>query len=418
MNAIGRMAPETGIFTENVGGQAPERLEPHAPINGYDGYICPMDDPQAWKRGERLAALVQENRIADFERTEEYCRRRGETDPDRMVHVSTFLHLDGYFYMTYYANTSAAAEDPRMQECRLAVYPEGRPQDMAVYTVQSVGDTLDGRTIDAVYDTILLYKGGDQLYLLWTASAAGEYYRFYCIYDRAAHTLSAIRPNRFRVGAVVNDFSVTGIVHALSANGLAHKRMFADIGIMQKLTTRVENGEIWYYTGAYSGYFNCIIRSRDFITWDYVAKPDFINLSQWENAVYVWGDRCYYFVRQVDCQQGFLTYYDLNTHIWAPPCLVRDAQSRSDFIAYAGELYLIHAPRDRNGFGILRVDREQLKNSRPVAVADMQSSCFYPFARVEEDTVYLSYTVDRRHIRLSRFPAAALLEGEEPHNEP
>lgn len=199
---------------------------------------------------------------------------------------------------------------------------------------------------------------------------------------------------------MVNDFSVTGIVRALSANGLAHKRMFADIGIMQKLTTRVENGEIWYYTGAYSGYFNCIIRSRDFITWDYVAKPDFINLSQWKNAVYVWGDRCYYFVRQVDCQQGFLTYYDLNTGIWTPPCLVRDVQSRSDFIAYAGELYLIHAPRDRNGFGILRVDREQLKNSRPVAVADMQSSCFYPFARVEEDTVYLSYTVDRQHIRL------------------
>lgn len=138
-----------------------------------------------------------------------------------------------------------------------------------------------------------------------------------------------ICPNRFRVGAVVNDFSVTGIVRVLSANGLAHKRMFADIGIMQKLTTRVENGEIWYYTGAYSGYFNCIIRSRDFITWDYVAKPDFINLSQWENAVYVWGDRCYYFVRQVDCQQGFLTYYDLNTGIWTLPCLVRNVQSRS-----------------------------------------------------------------------------------------
>ena len=39
--------------------------------------------------------------------------------------------------------------------------------------------------------------------------------------------------------------------------------MFSDIGIMQKLTTRTENGETWYYTGAYSGYFNCIIKSRD-----------------------------------------------------------------------------------------------------------------------------------------------------------
>lgn len=417
MNAVYRETPERGIFTENAGGQAPERFEPHAPIRQYDGYICSMDDPQARVRGERFAELVQGNRIADFERTEEYCRRRGETNPDQMVHVSTFLHLDGYFYMTYYANTSAAAEDPLMQECRLAMCPEGRPEAMEIFTIQKVGDTLDGRRIDRVYDTILLYKGGNELYLLWTASADGEYYRFYCVYDKTAHTLSAIRPNRFRVGEVVNDFSVSGIVNALSANGLAHKRMFADIGIMQKLTARVEEGETWYYTGAYSGYFNCIIRSRDFVTWDYVAKPDFINLSEWENAVYVWGDRCYYFVRQFDCQQGFLTYYDLTTHTWATPCLVRDAQSRSDFIAYAGELYLVHAPKDRNGFGILWVDRQQLKNSRPVAVADMKSSCFYPFARVEGNTVYIAYTVDRKHIRLSCFPADELLT-EVPHDEP
>lgn len=416
MNAVYRKAPETGIFTENAGGQAPEQFEPHAPICQYDGYICSMDDPQARARGERLAALVQENRIADFERTEEYCRRRGEENPDQMVHVSTFLHLDGQFYMTYYANTSAAAEDPLMQECRLAMCPEGHPEEMEILTIQKVGDTLDGRRIDRVYDTILLYKGGNELYLLWTASADGEYYRFYCVYDKAARTLSAIRPNRFRVGDVVNDFSASGIVNALSANGLAHKRMFADIGIMQKLTARAEGDEIWYYTGAYSGYFNCIIRSRDFVTWEYVAKPDFINLSEWENAVYVWGDRCYYFVRQFDCQQGFLTYYDLKTHTWATPCLVRDAQSRSDFIAYAGELYLVHAPKDRSGFGILWVDREQLKHSRPVAVADMKSSCFYPFARVEGDTVYFAYTVDRKHIRLSHFPAKALLT-EEPRDE-
>lgn len=412
MNAVCWETPETGIFTENVGGQAPERFEPHAPIRSYDGYICSMDDEQARARGERLAALVRQNHIADFERTEEYCRRRGERNPDQMVHVSTFLHLDGQFYMTYYANISDTAEDPLLQECRLAVYPEGHPERLEVVTIQKVGDMLDGRRIDRVYDTILLYKGGNALYLLWTASADGEYYRFYCVYDIASHICSAIRPNRFRVGEIVNDFSIGGIVNALSTNGLAHKRMFADIGIMQKLTARVEAGETWYYTGAYSGYFNCIIRSRDFVTWEYVAQPDFINLSEWENAVYVWGDRCYYFVRQFDCQQGFLTYYDLKAHIWATPCLVRDVQSRSDFIAYAGELYLIHAPKDRNGFGILRVDRKQLKNSRPVAVTDMQESCFYPFARVEDDTVYISYTVDRKHIRLSHFPAAELLAEE------
>ena len=417
MNTIHREAPVTGIFTPNAGKEAPERFIPNAPIREYDGYICPNDDRRARALGDQLAAQVQKNRIADFERTEEYCHQHGETNPDQMVHVTTFLHLDGVFYMTYYANTSTAAEDPLMQECRLAFCPDDRPEDMTIVTVQKAGDMLDDRKIDAVYDTILLYKGGDELYLLWTASADGEYYRFYCVYDRATNTLGPIRPNRFRVGDTVNDFSMTGIVNALSAQGLPHKHMFADIGIMQKLTSREENGELWYYTGAYSGFLNCIIRSRDFITWEYVAEPDFLNLSQWENAVYVWGDRCYYFVRQYDCQQGFLTCYDLETGTWAAPFLIRDTQSRSDFIEYQGELYLIHAPVDRNGFGIMHIDRETLKNSRPVAVADMKESCFYPFARVEGDTVYMSYTVDRRHVRLTHFPAQALIREDEPEDK-
>ena len=64
------------------------------------------------------------------------------------------------------------------------------------------------------------------------------------------------------VGDIVNDFSTTGISTALAANGLGHKDMFSDIGIMQKLTTRVEDNETWYYTGAYSGHLNCVIKSR------------------------------------------------------------------------------------------------------------------------------------------------------------
>lgn len=400
------------IFTPNVPTDRPEMLTPDAPIQPYDGYLVPGQDEKARRLGARCAAAVRDNKIADFERSEDYCRRRGETDPDRMVHVSTFLRLDGMIYMTYYANTSTAAEDPLHQQARLAFCPEARPEELTVLTVQKVGDTLGGKTIDMLYDTILLYKGGDELYILWTASADGLYYRFYCVYNRKTGTFGPIRPNRFRVGGVTNDFSTTGIVDALTAAGLPHKMMFSDIGIMQKLTTRTENGETWYYTGAYSGYFNCIIKSRDLVTWDYVATPDFLNLSLWENAVYVVGDRCFYFVRQYDCQQGFLTCYDLVAGRWTVPTLIRDTQSRSDFIWWQGELYLIHGPLDRNGFGVVRVNRDCLAKSEPVLVADLGGSCFYPFARVEGEDIYLSYTVDRQHIRLSRFPAAMLSGGD------
>ncbi len=266
-----------------------------------------------------------------------------------------------------------------------------------------MGDELDGRKITRLYDTILLYKGGNLLYLMWTASPEDNYYRLYRTFDISTGQLGPIQANRFQVGQVVNDFSITGITQALSAHQIAHKPLWSDIGIMQKLSTRVEEGETWYYTGAYSGNFNCIIKSRDFITWQYVASPDFANNSLWENATYVLGDKCYYFVRQQECTQGFLTCYDLVKKTWETPFLIADAQSRSDFIYYKDRLYLIHAPVNREGFGIIEVDTQDIRGSRVVLVADMKDSLFYPYVSVYGNQAYISYTVARKHIRLSRF---------------
>lgn len=396
-------APETGIFTPDMPTDCPEKKTGSAPIQQYHGYLRPQLCADARERGDRCAAEIRQSILADFEKNEAYCARHPDEHADLMVHVSTFAIIDGMIYMTYYANTGTGNEDPQYQESRFAFCPLADPADMTILRLQKAGDILDGRKIDRVYDTILLHKDNDVLYLMWTASADGLYYRFYCTYTISTATMSAIRPNRFRVGAVTNDFSIRGMISALSANGIAHKEMWSDIGIMQKLTSRVENGEIWYYTGAYSGNFNCIIKSRDLVTWEYVAAPDFINESLWENAVYVTGDKCYYFVRQDECMQGFLTCYDLTDGTWASPCLIRDAQSRSDFIQYRGELYLIHAPVDRNGFGIVKIDREDLAKSTPVVVADMHGSLFYPYTDIYGEYAYMSYTVDRKHIRLARF---------------
>ena len=395
-------APEQGIFhfihTDSEG-----TLIPAAPIRNACGYLDPLRDAAALREGERVAAEVRAGRVADFERGEAYCAAHGEENPDRMVHVSTFLRLEGSIYMTYYANTSNDREDPAYQEARLAICPEEKPEDMVIITLQRAGDTLDGHRIDRVYDTILLWKGGDLLYLMWTASVDGQYYRLYRTFDTRLRMLSAVRPNRFGAGSTVCDFSTDGIIAALNANGLGHKKMFSDIGIMQKLSARVEDGETWYYTGAYSGNFNCVIKSRDLITWRFVAMPDFINQSRWENAVYVLGDQCWYFVRQEECGEGFLTCYDLEKKTWRMPLLIRDAQSRSDFVFDGERLLLIHAPADREGFGIVEIDRKDMAESRPLAVAAMGESLFYPFVRLYGQEAWISYTADRRHIRLSRF---------------
>lgn len=391
------------VYTPDVKNDNPERIIPTVPIKEYSNFIRPSEDKAARLLGDKCVQEILENHIADFEKNEIYCQRNEGSKVDLMVHVSTFIILDGYIYMTYYANTGTEKEDPTEQEARLAYCPVNDPADMTILRLQKVGEELDGRVITHVYDTILMYKGGDELYLMWTASPENNYHRLYRTFSLSKKTLGPILTNRFKVGEVVNDFSISGMKAALAWYEIPHKAMWSDIGIMQKLSTRVENGKTWYYSGAYSGNFNCIIKSLDLITWEYVSAPEFINNSLWENATYVLGEKVYYFVRQQECTQGFLTVYNLDEDTWEPPVLIEDCQSRSDFIYYEGGLYLIHAPMNREGIGMIKVDQENIANSKTVFVADMKHSCFYPYVSVYGSDVYISYTDNRKHITLSKF---------------
>ncbi len=84
--------------------------------------------------------------------------------------------------------------------------------------------------------------------------------------------------------------------------------------------------------------------------------------------------------------------------------LVGDCQSRSDFIMYNGELYLFYAPTDREHIGILKIDTQNIENSTVVLQADMKGSFFYPFIQYyKNNELAISYTVNRKHIRLSAF---------------
>lgn len=354
-----------------------------------------------------------------------------EKSGDKMCHVSTFCYADDKIYVSYYANTSSDKENPDFQTARLAYAPVKDMNNKTVIDIMSVGDDLSGHKVLKVYDTILMQKNDepDNIYVLWTALIDDQYYRLYRIFNIKSEKLGDIKVNRFKVCDTVNDFSTSGIKNALSLNGIGYKAMLSDIGIMQKLTTRTENGLTYYYTGAYSGNFNCIIKSTDLITWEYVAQPDegegaFQNDTLWENAVYVLNDKVYYFIRQWEpsidedgnpipgdnrnewgSYYGILTCYDLQTKAWSKPVLVGDSQSRSDFIFFRNELYLFHAPTDRNHIGILKIDRNNLENSTVLLQADMKGSCFYPFVQYDNtgEKLCMSYTVNRKHIRISSF---------------
>ncbi len=124
------------------------------------------------------------------------------------------------------------------------------------------------------------------------------------------------------------------------------------------------------------------------------------------------GDKVYYFVRQQDTNKcGFLTAFDLKSKRWEAPIEIEDCQSRGDFIVYRGELYLFHAPIDREHIGIVKIDTEDLAKSEALLQAKMHTSCFYPFVQYYGDgELAMSYTVERKHIRLAKFTLSKYVE--------
>jgi len=381
------------IFTPDFETQKELKYLEHARIQNAKT-ISSNTNADEIEKGTKFAYEISERFVADFEKP-----------GDKMAHVSTFIVIDNVVYMSYYANVNDPAEEPTSQTARFSYAPIDNTSDMRWFDIQAAGDIVEGKKIDRVYDTILMQKDKNTIYVMWTASADGNYFRFYRPFDVRTKSLGDIAVNKFKVGNIINDFSISGIKSALAENEIPAKTMNSDIGIMQKLSARVENGETYYYTGMYTWFFTCIIKSRDLVTWEYVSQPDFITESKWENATYVIGDKCFYFVRQQEGNPcGFLTAYNLLTGEWDSPVEIEDSQSRGDFIYYNGGLYLFHAPIDREHIGIVKVDTENIQNSTVLLQAKMNTSCFYPYVQYfKGEGLAMSYTVARRHIRLAEF---------------
>jgi len=388
------------VFSDDILTKKELKITPGEKIKNPARVITADVSEDAIKKGDAFAQEITDRFVSDFEKP-----------IDKMAHVSTFIVIDDMVYMSYYANTKEPSEDPKNQTARFVYAPIDDIDNKTFLDLQTTGDVVDGKVIDMVYDTILMKKDDNTIYIMWTARTEENYYRFYCPFTISDKKLGEVRVNRFKVGNVINDFSVSGIKSALAENEIPCKKMYSDIGIMQKLSSREENGEIYYYSGTYSGDFTCIIKSKDLITWEYVSQPDFINDSKWENTTYVLGDKVYYFVRQQDANDsGFLTAYNIKNDKWEAPVEIYDCQSRSDFILYKNELYLFHAPIDREHIGVVKIDPKDLSKSEIVLQAKMHTSCFYPYIQYYKNgELAMSYTVARKHIRLAEFTLSKYL---------
>lgn len=357
-------------------------------------------DIHAYVNGIKFRSEL-DNHITDFKKA-----------GDLMVHVSSFCIISNVVYMTYYVNTQHATETPAEHRARFVICPLNDVDNKQYFDLQGAKDSgmsgsdivFDGHSVDALYDTILMKIDNDTLFLMWTANLDGVgYCRLYQTYTISTATFSAIQYNQFKVGDNVGTFSATNMNAFFANAGINTKALSGDIGLMQKITSREESGVTYWYTGCYVGEFNCIVKSSDLITWEFVAQPDFFNHSQWENSVFVYGSRVFYFVRQLRSEPcAFLSVYNLDKKIWSKPIYVNDAQSRYDFFGFGGALYLVHSPYDRNHLSIIKIDTSDECRHIELQTA-IVPDYFYPYVQSYAGELYMSFTQSRQHIWLSKF---------------
>lgn len=335
---------------------------------------------------------------------------------DLMVHVSTFKIINGKIYATYYVNRIHATELPTEHIARFVICDLQDTTDIQFYdvgfTVNSKSpDTpndlwhIDGNEVTELYDTVMMTIDDNTIFILWTAKAGNNYYRIYRTYNITTGVFSDVQKNYYKVNGITYNFNTSGMEQAYSSNGIKHKPFGSDIGLMQKLSSRVEGEDTYYYSGIYYMEHTAIVKTKDLITWEFVATPDyaFKNDIQWENAVYVKNNKVYYMVRQFSRNDyAILTYFDLVSLQWHTPVLVQDCQSRYDFIEYNQNLYLAHSPNSRDYISIILIDTNHLENSIDIETANAISS-FYPFMQTYNNELYMSYTQNRQHIYLSKF---------------
>lgn len=334
------------------------------------------------------------NPIADFAMSGDY-----------MTHVSSFEIINSVVYMAFYINKIRYSENPEEHTAVFRYAPMNNLEDITSVELLDIGDVYDNKTVTAIYDTVVLKKKDDDnvLYLVFTARLNNEYYLLYRTFTISTRELSDIFKCKFTVGTTTNDFSISGMKTGLNANNITYKEFSSDVSFMQKLSTRVENGVTYYYTGIGVLDFCFIAKSKDLINWEYVAQPTFNHLAKYEPAVYVKGDYVYYLCREdFASSYAFLAKYDLVKSTWSVPVNIPDCQSRSMFFENDGGIYFVHAPKDRNHIAIGQINETNLDQSHDISAAWVDDM-FYPYVQIYNGELYMSFTQTRKHIWLSKF---------------
>ena len=153
------------IFSDDIKSEKELVELPGAPIEDAAIRISSQVSDEAVKKGDVFASEITQRFVSDFEKP-----------GDKMAHVSTFVVVGDTVFVSYYANPKDPEEDPKNQTARFAYAPMDDIENKTFFDLQTTGDVVDGKVIDMVYDTILMKKDENTIYIMWTARTEGNFY--------------------------------------------------------------------------------------------------------------------------------------------------------------------------------------------------------------------------------------------------
>ncbi|NYR09623.1 hypothetical protein [Psychrobacter sp. BI730] len=334
---------------------------------------------------------------------------------DKFGHTPSFVFYDDVCYNALMINTRGTGETPPELTIRFSYFDLADPTAITHHDLCDIGDTVLGKTVTHNYDAAVFLLD-DTVHLLWNSRFSGESYytMLHQTFDTTTQQFSDVRVADFTVGNTTLQMTGDNINAAFAAELIDVPDFYAHIVLMTKISTRVENGQTYYYSsiGATST-FNIIVKTLDFINWEYVSHPDFPHKAQYEPTVYVYDDYAYYYCRQQQqTPYGFLTKYDLVRGTWDEPVYIPETQSRSQFFVSNNILYLMYAPKNRQHLAVIEIDRLFLDKSHVVQVAKVNAMYAYPEVEEYKGVLYTLFSDRKKDVYISTFTVASLRTGD------
>lgn len=327
-------------------------------------------------------------------------------DGDNFGHVAAMcFDENGYCYVTYYTSVEPGImeEGQGKLSVRLVRFKIDTPKEQEAFWVAKYGETY---TIDDIsilcndtFDPCIAYKEG-KVYCYVDVKIDSDSYFTTCvrIFDVASGDFSDFKKCRFKANDDVIDFVPSEINKLIGDNIINGPAAIHPIFNLY---------EEQYYTSVLSmSSKGCIIKTTDFVTFEYVSHPtiEYSDKHYAEAALYINGNIGYYAARTKEKFVRVLTY-NLLDGTWKHLIDLCDCMTRPTFVQVSSPdgFHIVTSPSDRGTLNFFFVTEAGSMLGSVYRPTPVDTGLWYPNFVKREDGIYCVWSNSRKNVYVGKI---------------